>query len=252
MIKIDNITVGYGNNTVLRNISLEFKKGKFTSIIGANGCGKTTLLKSVLGVLPLSEGQIFVENCLLSNMSRKDIAKKISYLSQGRNIPNMSVEQLVLHGRFPHLNYPRRYTKLDKEIAFNAMKQMGIDDNISKNSLSTLSGGMRQNAYIAMVLAQNTDFILLDEPTTYLDIAHQFDVMKRFRTLANEGKGVVTIMHDIAMAMTFSDNIIVIHNGNIVGCGTPKDIYDLKIIEKFFGVTPKTENNRSYYIDILK
>ena len=167
-------------------MSVAFEKGRLTSVIGVNGCGKSTLLKAVLGIQPISGGEISIDGQTLGNMSRNEIARKFAYLPQGKNTPDMTVEQMVLHGRFPHLDYPRRYTKHDREIAVSAMKQAGVAAHAHK-PLYTLSGGMRQNAYIAMALAQCTDYILLDEPTTYLDIAHQLELMKTLRKLSDEG-----------------------------------------------------------------
>ena len=177
MIELNHISAGYGKQTVLKDVSAILEKGKLTSIIGVNGCGKSTLLKTILGIVPIRNGDVAIDGASLKGMDRNDISRRIAYLSQGKRTPDMTVEQLVLHGRFPHLNYPRRYTKHDYEIAIDAMKQMGIAQHADK-SLHTLSGGMRQNTYIAMALAQGTDYVLLDEPTTYLDIAHQLELMK--------------------------------------------------------------------------
>ena len=179
MIELKHISVGYGKQIVLNDLSAAFEKGKLTAVIGVNGCGKSTLLKTILGMVPVSNGEIAIDGRPLAEMSRKDIARSIAYLSQGKGTPDMTVEQLVLHGRFPHLSYPRRYTTQDREIALAAMEQVGITD-YARKPLYTLSGGMRQNAYIAMALTQGTDHILLDEPNTFLDISHQLELMKRY------------------------------------------------------------------------
>ena len=196
MLEIKNVTAGYGKHTVLNDVSVAFEKGKLTSIIGVNGCGKSTLLKALLGILPLSSGEIVIDGKELCSMSRIEIARSVAYLAQGKNTPDMTVEQMVLHGRFPYLSYPRRYREADREIARKAMDAVGIL-HLADKSLYELSGGMRQTAYIAMAIAQDTDYILLDEPTTYLDIAHQLELMKLLRGLANSGKGIVTVMHDL-------------------------------------------------------
>ena len=156
MIELHHVTAGYGKQTVLHDMSLTIEKGSLTSIIGVNGCGKSTTLKAILGMIPLQGGKIMLDGENTSQLSRNAIARKIAYLSQGRNTPDMTVEQIVLHGRFPHLSYPRRYTGRDRAIAHNAMEQMGIAD-LAHKPLSALSGGMRQNTYIAMALAQGTD-----------------------------------------------------------------------------------------------
>ena len=247
MLEIKNVTVGYGNQTVLNDVSAAFGKGKLTSIVGVNGCGKSTMLKAILGILPLSSGEIVIDGKELRSMSRNEIAKHVAYLAQGKNTPDMTVEQMVLHGRFPYLSYPRRYKESDREIARNAMEVVGIS-HLANHPLFTLSGGMRQNAYIAMALAQDTDYILLDEPTTYLDIAHQLELMRILRDLANSGKGIVTVMHDIPLAFDFSDEITIIHNGNALWKGSPSEISGSPFIKEIFNVEiERMANNKFYY-----
>lgn len=247
MLEIKNVTAGYGNQTVLNDVSVVFEKGKLTSIIGVNGCGKSTMLKAILGILPLSNGEIVIDGKELRSMSRNEIAKHVAYLAQGKNTPDMTVEQLVLHGRFPYLSYPRRYKESDREIARNAMEVAGIS-HLANHPLFTLSGGMRQNAYIAMALAQDTDYILLDEPTTYLDISHQLELMRILRELANSGKGIVTVMHDIPLAFDFSDEITIIHNGNALRKGSPSEISASPFIKEIFNVEiERMANNKFYY-----
>ena len=245
MLELNRISAGYGKQTVLDGISVDFEKGKLTSIIGVNGCGKSTLLKAILGILPLSGGEITVDGENLLTISRNEIAKKIAYLSQGKNIPDMTVEQMVLHGRFPYLSYPRRYSSHDREVAIKAMETVGVAEFAHK-PLYSLSGGMRQNAYIAMALAQDTDYILLDEPTTYLDIAHQLELMRILRKLADSGKGIVTVMHDLPLAFDFSDKLTVMSNGKIIACGTPSELCNLPIIEDIFGVKIKQMQDGKY------
>ena len=250
MLEVKNISAGYGKQTVLDGVTVSFEKGKLTSIIGPNGCGKSTLLGTALGILPLSHGEIFVDGQDLRELSRNEIAKKIAYLSQGKSTPDMTVMQMVLHGRFPYLSYPRRYTRLDKEIAYSAMERVGILSFADK-PLYSLSGGMQQNAYIAMALAQDTDYILLDEPTTYLDISHQLSMMKILRELADGGKGIVTVMHDLPMAFDFSDEIAVLNNKRIIFKDQPKKLADTSDIKAIFGVQVKyleTENKYIYTV----
>ena len=246
MIELNHISTGYGIKIILNNVSVAFEKGKLTSIIGANGCGKSTLLKTILGILPSKSGNVTIDGTRLKEMSRNDIARRIAYLSQEKNTPDMTVEQLVLHGRFPHLSYPRRYTDKDRVIAVGVMEQMEIVEYAHK-PLYSLSGGMKQNSYIAMALAQETDYILLDEPTTYLDIAHQLELMKILRSLADSGKGIVAVMHDLPMAFTFSDKIILINDGRIVDDERPEKIYERNVIDKVFGIAlDRSKDGRSY------
>ena len=233
MIELKKITAGYHSKTVLNEISLFLPKGKLISVIGKNGSGKSTLLKTVIGILPAKGGEMLVDG--ESELSRQSTAKKISYLAQGKSVPDMTVSQMVLHGRFPHLSYPRRYSEKDRAISCAAMKQMGIAD-IADAPLSALSGGMRQKAYIAMALAQDTDYILLDEPTSYLDIANQVELMKTLRSLADQGKGIVTVMHDLPLAFGFSDGIAVIKDGKMAAYDTPRAICDSGIVREVFGI----------------
>ena len=245
MLELNRISAGYGKQTVLNDVSAFFEKGKLTSIVGVNGCGKSTLLKAILGILALSGGEIAGDGENLLAMSRNEIAKKIAYLSQGKNTPDMTVMQMVLHGRFPYLSYPRRYSSHDREVAIKAMETVGVAEFAHK-PLYSLSGGMRQNAYIAMALAQDTDYILLDEPTTYLDIAHQLELMRLLKQLSDNGKGIVTVMHDLPIAFDFSDKLTVMSDGKIIAYGTPSELFNLPIIEDIFGVKIKQMQDDKY------
>ena len=236
MIELKALSAGYGAKQVLHRVSATLERGSLTCVIGPNGCGKSTLLKATAGILPCTEGDVLIDGTALSALKRNEIARSISYLSQGRALPDMTVEQLVLHGRFPYLCYPRRYTRQDREIARSAIDRMGILP-LSDQPLGRLSGGMRQTAYVAMALAQDTDYILLDEPTTYLDIRHQLDLMRILRRLADEGKGVVAVLHDLPLALTFSDRLVVMREGQILTVDTPRGICESGIIEEVFGVT---------------
>lgn len=247
MLELKNISAGYGNHTVLEGVTADFAKGALTSVVGVNGCGKSTLLKSALGILPLSGGEIVIDGENIQSLGRTGIARRVAYLSQGKNTPDMTVSQLVLHGRFPHLSYPRRYGSADRKIASEAMESLGIA-HLAHKTLSSLSGGMRQTAYIAMAICQDTDYILLDEPVTYLDIAHQLELMKLLRRLADAGKGIVTVMHDLTLAFNFSDEIAVIDGGRITAKATPTEISELSVIEDIFGVRmEKAEDGRFCY-----
>ncbi|MDY3928520.1 MAG: ABC transporter ATP-binding protein [Clostridia bacterium] len=248
MINIENLSAGYDKKQILYNISLSLPKGKLISVIGPNGSGKSTLLKSTVGIIKPFCGDIFIDNQKTDNMSRKEIARKTAYLAQGKGTPDMTVLQMVLHGRFPHLSYPRRYSDNDRKIAFSALKQTGISE-LAERHMSSLSGGMRQNAYIAMALAQDADYILLDEPTSFLDISHQLELMKTLRGLADRGKGIVSVLHDLPLAFTFSDSIIIIKEGRIILCDTPKAICASGIVKDIFGVElyySADENNYFY------
>lgn len=246
MIELKHITAGYRSKTVLKDISVCFPTGKLISVIGKNGSGKSTLLKTVVGIVSAAAGEIIIDGKGTAELSRRDTAKKIAYLAQGKSVSDMTAEQMVLHGRFPHLSYPRRYSSRDREIAHNALKQMGIED-IADKSLSSLSGGIRQKAYIAMALAQDTDYILLDEPTTYLDISNQVELMKTLRLLADGGKGIVTVMHDLPLSFGFSDGIAVVKEGGIAVCDTPRNVCKSGIIREIFDVDLQYSAEKNSY-----
>ena len=246
MIDIKNITAGYGKTEILKQLSLSLEKGKLTSIIGPNGSGKSTLLKSLLGIVDRNSGEIIIDGVNISSMKRGDVAKKLSYLSQEKSSPDMTVGELVLHGRFPYLKYPRGYSENDKKAARLAISRIGIGE-LSQKPISALSGGMKQSAYIAMALAQETDYILLDEPTTHLDVAHQIELMKTLRSLADDGKGIVTVMHDLPLALSFSDSVAVLSNGKILYFGTPDGLLKTDIIKETFGISVISENGEYFY-----
>ena len=245
MLEIKNVTAGYGKQTVLNDVSAFFEKGKLTSIIGVNGCGKSTLLKAMLGILPIADGIVEIDGVELSTLKRNKIAQRIAYLPQGKSTPDMTVAQMVLHGRFPYLSYPRIYTRRDREIAYSVMEKVGIAD-LAEKPIYALSGGMRQKAYIATALAQDTDYVLLDEPATYLDIANQLELMRLLRELADGGKGIVAVLHDLPLAFDFSDTLAIMNNGTIATQATPSEISSSRIIENIFGVEIKHTSNNKY------
>ena len=235
MLDVRGLTAGYGKKEVLHHLSVSLEAGKLTAIIGPNGCGKSTLLKAVLGLIPRAEGEVVLDGVSFSTLRRQEIARRIAYLAQGASIPDMIVEELVLRGRFPYLSYPRGYTQKDRDLARLAMERVGIAA-LAREPMSALSGGLRQTAYIAMALAQGTDSILLDEPTTYLDVAHQLALMKLLRQLSAEGRGITAVMHDLPLALNFADTVAVMAEGKIVMVGTPREIAASGVIGTVFGV----------------
>lgn len=251
MIKIKNVCAGYQGKEVLHNINLEFEAEKVTVIIGPNGCGKSTLLKTLVRLNEKSSGEILVatgkqtETCMqddsqmeymeISKFDSAKLAQHMAYLPQNKRTPDISVLRMVLHGRFAYLKYPRRYGKKDYEIAKKALKWMGIEDLADKN-VAELSGGTQQKVYIAMALAQDTPVILLDEPTTYLDISHQLKTMELAKKLAREGKAVVMVLHDLGHAFQVADKVVVMSEGEIRACGIPDEIYRSNIVDEVFDV----------------
>lgn len=240
MIKMKNVCAGYNGEEVLHNISLEFEPGKVTVIIGPNGCGKSTLLKTLVRMNACSSGEIMADGESIEKLAPAELAQRVAYLPQNKRTPDISVLRMVLHGRFAYLKYPRRYRKEDYEMAWKVLKWVGIEELAEKN-VNELSGGNQQKVYIAMALAQDTDTILLDEPTTYLDIAYQINMMKLARELADKGKAVVMVLHDLVQAFQTADRIVVMDGGCAKSCGEPEEIYRSGIVTKVFGVEFKRE-----------
>lgn len=235
MIKLCNVTSGYMGIDIIKNISLTIEKGKIISIIGKNGCGKTTLLKTASKIIEPYSGDIFFKGKNIFEMTNKETAKIISYLPQNRDIPNIRVYDLVMHGRFPYLGFPRIPGYEDKIKVREALYILGIEKYKNKN-IRELSGGQRQKVYIAMVLAQDTDVVFLDEPTTYLDINHQLEILGIVKGLKKMGKTVVMVIHDLNSALTFSDMVCLMDKGEIVIYDKPQTIYESGKIEEIFSV----------------
>ena len=184
MIELKNVCAGYEGKTIVKNASVTFEPGKITVLIGPNGCGKSTLLKSVVRINPHTDGEILIEDKPIDNFSSAKLAQNVAYLAQNKKAPDISVMKMVLHGRFAYLNYPRKYRPQDFEIARKSLEWAGMADK-SDELVSKLSGGMQQKVYIAMALAQDANTILMDEPTTYLDVVHQLRLMAMAKQLSH-------------------------------------------------------------------
>lgn len=242
MIAIKDLYSGYGDDDILKGVSLNILNNKLTVIAGPNGCGKSTLLKTISGIIKKTSGSIFIDNDDLSNISPLDRAKRIAYLSQNRSVPDIAVKNLVLHGRFPYLSYPRRYRAEDREAVDMALERMGIE-SLRDKMVSELSGGERQKVYIAMALAQGSDYLLLDEPTTFLDISHQFQLLDLAKELCSENKSVVMVLHNLESALSIADSFILMDKGRLLFEGSVDDVYSSKLIDKVFNVEIKKESD---------
>ncbi len=234
MLEVRNLSAGYHGNPVLQNISLSIPAGAVTVIAGPNGCGKSTLLKALTGILPAT-GSVTLDGQELLYLDRRERARKVAFLPQNRQVPEITVKNLVLHGRFPYLSYPRRYRQEDFRIAEAAMDKMGVAE-LSDRNLATLSGGQRQKVYIAMALAQDTPVVLLDEPNAFLDIAHQLQLMEQAKALAEAGKTVVLVLHDLSLALEYADSLAVLSEGNCLFQGSPEETFRSGCLDQVFGV----------------
>ena len=235
MVEIQNLTAGYGGEPVLHGLNLRFRPGELTVIIGPNGCGKSTLLRSLMGLTPKTQGQITLDGTDLRQLSPSGLARSMAYLPQSKPAPDMTVGQLVLHGRFPYLQYPRRYRQTDRDMANAVMKRMGIA-HLADTPLPRLSGGTVQKCRIAMALCQDSPVILMDEPLSFLDISHQLDLMALVRDLARQGKTVVLVLHDLALALQWADKLILMDRGRLRHTGTPEELLRSGQLKAVFGV----------------
>ena len=251
LLSTEGVSARYNENEVLHKVSVSFKGSKITAVIGPNGSGKSTLLKTLIGLVPKTEGMIIFEGVSLDKLSASAVARKIAYLPQIKSIPDLSVRTMVLHGRFSHLSYPRRYRSEDIKAAEEALRTVGIED-LAEKKVASLSGGTVQLVFLAMALAQNSPVILMDEPASFLDIAHQIKLMELCKTLARDGKAIIMVMHDIPMTLKYADEIAVISEGRIAVTGTPLRVFESGILDKVFGVTVKytdTESGRIYFCE---
>ena len=190
----------------------------------------------------------------IKSMAQPELARKIAYLPQGKNVPDISAGRLVLHGRFPYLSYPRKYKRQDFLIAEEAMEKLGIS-NFKDKQMAELSGGMRQKVYIAMALAQQAPAIGMDEPTTYLDIGQQLRFGEMVRKLSEEGKTVLLVLHDILLALKLSDRIAALQEGKIAVWGRPEEILEAGVVERLYGVRVgrlETDRGIQYYYDMCQ
>ena len=235
MIELNHISAGYGKQTVLKDVSAILEKGKLTSIIGVNGCGKSTLLKTVVRIHHHKSGEILVNERLVERLRSTELAKQVAYLPQSKKAPDITALKMVLHGRFAYLSYPRKYRPQDLEIARKSLAWAGLEDQADE-MVSRLSGGMQQKVYIAMALAQDADTILMDEPTTYLDVAHQLRLMEMAKSLAREGKAVVMVLHDLSQALRVADEVIVMKDGRVTKSGTADEVFESGALQQAFGV----------------
>lgn len=235
MLEARNLSVGYPGRTVLENVSLAVRPGRVLVLLGPNGCGKSTLLRTLPGLLPPLGGGILLDGKPLGDYSPRQTAQKIAYLPQSRAVPSITARRMVLHGRFPYLSYPRRCRREDYEAVDRALAEAGALD-LADRPLPELSGGQRQKIYLALALAQETETILMDEPTTYLDIRNQLETLALLRRLAGEGRGVAAVLHDLCLALTAADDVAVLGEGRLLALGGPEEIYRSKILERVMGV----------------
>ncbi|MCU1642243.1 MAG: transporter [Nocardia sp.] len=236
-LEASDITLGYGDRVIVDGLSLDIAPGVITTVIGPNGCGKSTLLRSLGRLLKPRDGQILLDGKAISSMKTRDIARIVGMLPQTPIAPEgLTVADLVARGRHPHQSWLRQWSADDESEVTIALEQTGIAD-LADRTLDELSGGQRQRAWISMALAQGTDILLLDEPTTYLDLAHSLEVLDLVDRLhADFGRTVVMVLHDLNLAIRYSDELIVMCAGRIVAQGKPGDIISAELLQQVFGL----------------
>ncbi|MGP4973032.1 ABC transporter ATP-binding protein [Psychrobacter alimentarius] len=232
-----SLTLGYHQQAIIDQLDIDIPKGKITVFVGSNGCGKSTLLKAFARLINPKQGQVILNGADIQQRSTSQVARELSILPQSPQAPeSMSVYQLVRMGRYPHQNWLKQWSETDEQKVMEALERASLLD-LKDRSVDSLSGGQRQRAWIAMTLAQDTDVILLDEPTTYLDLAHQIDVLDLLYDLNREqNKTIVMVLHDLNLACRYAHFMVAIADKKVFAKGDPADILDAQNVRHIFGL----------------
>ncbi|MEV5704711.1 ABC transporter ATP-binding protein [Actinoallomurus sp. NPDC052274] len=232
-----DLTLAYEDRVVVDGLDLEIPDGQVTVIVGPNACGKSTLLRALGRLLKPRRGTVLLDGAELAHVSRKQIARTVGVLPQSPTPPDgITVADLVARGRQPHQKWWRQWSQDDERATAEALERTATAD-LAERPVDELSGGQRQRAWIAMALAQDTDLLLLDEPTTYLDIAHQVEVLDLIRQLNHErGRTVVAVLHDLNQAARYADHIVAMKAGRVIAQGPPRDVVTADLVREVFGL----------------
>ena len=234
-MELRQLRAGYGEHMVLDGIDLALRPGEVLALLGPNGSGKSTLIRAALGLLPLAGGQVLIDGADAAALTPRQRAQKAAYLPQTRPVPNITALRMVLHGRFPHLTYPRRFRQEDYAAAMAALAQADAAC-LARRSMPELSGGQRQRVYLAMALAQDAPTLFLDEPTAFLDVSHQLEVGRLAGQLARQGKAVVLVLHDLPLALSTADRLAVLKGGRLLAVDGPEALCADGILNSVFGI----------------
>ena len=233
----EQLTLAYGKKTIAENLNVTIPDGHFTAIIGPNGCGKSTLLRTLSRLMTPTQGHVFLDGEHIQHYASKEVARRIGLLAQNATTPgDITVQELVACGRYPHQPLFTRWREEDERAVAKAMQATGVT-NLASQSVDTLSGGQRQRVWIAMVLAQETAIMLLDEPTTWLDISHQIDLLELLSELnRQQGYTLAAVLHDLNQACRYATHLIALKEGKIVAEGAPGEIVSAELIEQVYGL----------------
>jgi iron complex transport system ATP-binding protein len=236
-IEAEQLTLAYDGAPIIRNLSLVIPPQKITVLVGANGCGKSTLLRGLAKLLKPKSGIVYLDGKNISQLKATTVAKKLGMLTQSPVAPEgLTVRDLVAMGRYPHQSWLQQWSMEDEKKVAEALRITTIDE-LADRSLDSLSGGQRQRAWIAMVLAQDTDILLLDEPTTFLDLAHQVELLDLLDELQeSQGKTIVMILHDLNLSCRYADYLVAIQQGKVYATGTPEQVMTEEMVREVFNL----------------
>lgn len=231
------LALSYGRERIIENLSLQIPVGQITVFVGSNGCGKSTLLRSICRLLKPDEGSVLLDGKDISRLSTKEVAKRLAILPQGPVAPEgLTVAELVRQGRYPHQSWMQMWSDEDERLVKKALEDTKLTQ-LADHAVDALSGGQRQRAWIAMTLAQQTNILLLDEPTTYLDMAHQIEILDLLYELnEREGRTIVMVLHDLNLACRYAHHIVAIQNKSVYAAGKPEQIMTLDTVAAVFNM----------------
>lgn len=234
-IKTEALTLSYGEHAIIEELDLAIPKGEITVFIGSNGCGKSTLLRSIARLLKPESGSVLLDGEAIAKLPTKEVARKMAILPQAPTAPEgLTVMQLVKQGRYPYQTWFKQWTEEDEQKVDAALAATGLSD-LKHRPVDSLSGGQRQRAWIAMTLAQDTDVLLLDEPTTYLDMTHQIEILDLlFELNENENRTIIMVLHDLNLASRYAHHIVALKNKKVFAQGKPEYIINCSLVKEVF------------------
>ena len=240
LLRADRLTLAYDDRAVVHELDLVIPRGCVTAVVGANGCGKSTLMRALARLLGPRAGAVLLEGQAIRRLPTKEVARRLGLLPQSPVAPDgLTVEDLVARGRYPHQGLFRQWSARDAAAVEAALAATATSE-LRDRPLDELSGGQRQRAWIAMTLAQETEIVLLDEPTTFLDLAHQVEVLDLLSELvAEHGRTVVMVLHDLNQACRYADHLVAMRDGRVHATGAPADVVDAALVQEVFGLTAR-------------